>query len=302
MEESMPIKTILVALALDNDSVNVARRALQLADQHKAKIIGVHVIESSVFQDPEIPSSLNKTELTGMLEAQSRQQLHSLLTTQNEPTILHIESGKAHTVIKNLAASHNADLIVLGPGEAKGLREKMFGSTTDHIVRHASCPVLVVRKNARTPYQHIAIGVDFSDHANAAVLWASRLSPIAARDLIHAFEIPLQFEQAMRKAGTAQVEIDNYRKARIDTIRQEIIQTYGKNNRLPRRTRTFIAPGDPATALLEISRRRAADLIALGTQGKSPIAQHLLGSVARRMLNEAECDVLVVSANAKLEL
>ena len=298
----MPLKTILVALALDDDSENVVSRAIQLAAQHGATIIGVHVIEESAFQDSELPPAINVKALARSVEEESRERLESLFASQDANVILHIESGKPYKIIENVAALHDVDVIVIGPGTARGLREKLFGSTADYVVRYAPCPVLVVRQNARTPYRHVTVGIDFSDHSRAAALWASRLSPTAARDLFYAFEIPLQFEQAMLKAGTSQTEIDNYRNVKIAAARKKLIEIHGENGRLSRGTRIHIVRGDAAMMLTEISRNGTTDLVALGTQGVNPIAQHLLGSVAREVLSGAGCDVLVVSANVTQDL
>jgi len=298
----MSLKTILVALSLDEDSEKVVSRAVQLAAQHNATIIGVHVIEESVFQDSELPPSIDMRALARLIEEESRRKLQSLFASQGENVILHIESGKAYRIIENVAALRDVDVIVIGPGDARGLREKLFGSTADYVVRYASCPVLVVRQNASVQYRHITVGVDFSDHSRAAALWASRLSPTAARDLFYAFEIPLQFEQAMLKAGTSQTEIDNYRNVKIAAARKKLIEIHGENGRLSRGTRIHIVRGDAAMMLTEISRNGTTDLVALGTQGVNPIAQHLLGSVAREVLSGAGCDVLVVSANVTQDL
>lgn len=292
----MPLKTILVALAFDEDSERIVSRATQLAAQHNATIVGVHVIENSAFQDSELATSINAGAVTRLIEEESKSRLQALFASHIGNSILHVESGKAYKIIEDVAALHNADVIVIGPGAAKGLREKLFGSTADYVIRYAPCPVLVVRQKATMPYRHITVGVDFSDHSKAAVLWASRLSPTAARDLLYAFEIPLQFEQAMLKAGTSQAQIEGYRNAKMASAQKAFRDIYGVKGRLPRGTHIHIVRGDAATVLTEISRNRTTDLVALGTQGVNPIAQHLLGSVAREVLSGAECDVLVVSS------
>jgi len=293
----MPIKTILVALALEDDSKRVAGRAIQLANQHKAQLVGTHVIENLPLLDPGLPPSIDTAVLAGMIEDQSALRLQSLLGSAERPAIIHVEAGKPHDIIASLAASYHADLIVIGPGIAKGLREKVFGSTADRLVGCAPCPVLVVRKDAGAPYSRIAVGVDFSAHAQTAALWASRLSPMASREFLHAFEVPLVFEQAMLKAGTSQAEIDRYRDAKARTARQQIISMFGAKGRLPKGARARVVHGDAASMLINASRRRTTDLVAVGTQGANVMARHLLGSVARKVLTGAGCDVLVAPAS-----
>lgn len=289
------IKTILIALDLeDDDSQHVANRAIQLASQHKAQIIGVHVIENLPLQDANLPPSIDTVALSGIIQEQKRHQLQSRLAGAEESAVLHLTTGKPHDAIEALALSHRVDLIIIGPGVRKNLKEKVFGSTADRVVRSASCPVLIVRSDANAPYRHIAIGVDFSEYAQAAAQWASRLSPTASRDLIHAFEIPLAFEQAMLKANTSRAEIDSYRRAKARAAHRQLIKLFGEDGVLPKATRARVVHGNPSTALINASRRGTVDLIALGTRGTSTLARHLLGSVSRQTLAGAKCDVLAV--------
>lgn len=290
----MKIKTILVALTLEDDSPRVAGRAIQLAEQHGARLIGLHVIEDFPLGDAGLPDALAPDELAGAVKADGTARLRALLETAEQEAAIHVETGKPHDAIMLLAAAQDADLIVIGPGVPKSLREKMFGSTADRVVRSSSCPVLVVRQNAGAPYGHIVIGMDFSEHARAAAGWAERLSPMAVRSFIHASEIPLAFEQAMLKTGTSGEDIERYRDARAEAAHRQIVELFGENGRLPPSSRARIVRGDAATALIEASRRRTVDLVALGTQGSSAVARQLLGSVARKVLAGAGCDVLVV--------
>lgn len=296
----MPIKTIVVALALDDDSKRVAERAVQLANQHHAQLVGVHVLENLPLHDASLPTSIKPGALAGMIEAQCLRELQSLLGAAEQAPILRVEAGKPHDLIESLLLSHRADLLVVGPGVAKGVREKVFGSTADRVVRCAPCAVLVVRKEASGPYRHIAIGVDFSGHAQAAASWAARVSPAASREFVHAFDIPLAFEQAMLKAGTPAIEIDRYRTVKARAARQQLMKMLGDKGWLSA-ARVRIIRGEPAVTLIRASRRRTTDLVALGTQGANAMAQHLLGSVARRVLTAAGCDVLVVPATVTQE-
>ena len=54
-------------------------------------------------------------------------------------------SGAAHREILRAAAEHGCDLIVMGVSRQRGLGDRVFGSTTQHVVRAAPCPVLTVR-------------------------------------------------------------------------------------------------------------------------------------------------------------
>jgi nucleotide-binding universal stress UspA family protein len=58
--------------------------------------------------------------------------------------------------------------------------------------------------------------------------------------------------------------------------------------------RGILVPGEPAAEIVALAEREHADLIVLGTHGRSGLAHVLLGSVAERVLRRARCPVVVV--------
>ncbi len=58
----------------------------------------------------------------------------------------HLRMGKADHEIVNLAEEIGAGLIVMGGRGRGGIRRALMGSVSDSVVRHAHCPVLVVRQ------------------------------------------------------------------------------------------------------------------------------------------------------------
>lgn len=294
----MPLETIVVALALEDDDQQIAKRAVQLANQHQAQLIAVHVTDSLPEQDTPLPPAIDAAALANMVCEQSAEQLRTLLAGADKPATIQVDTGKAHEVIQHIAHNCKADLLIIGPGAAVGLREKLFGSTADRLVRTAPCPVLVVRSEVKGPYARIAVGVDFTDYASAAVGWAERLAPDATRELIHAFKVPHSFEQAMLRSGTSSVDMEQYRQARVKAAQKQIRNAFVEQGGLPKNTQLQVIYGDPGLALINISQQKATDLVALGTQGANAVAQHVLGSVARKVLAGAASDVLAVPASA----
>lgn len=55
-----------------------------------------------------------------------------------------------------------------------------------------------------------------------------------------------------------------------------------------------VVEGDPATAILHIAKDIKADLIVLGTHGRTGLGRLLMGSVAEKVVRNAECPVLTV--------
>lgn len=290
----MSINTIVAALALETDNDPVAGRALQLARQHAARLIFVHAVEDRP-PGGDLPVSLDVSALHAMVERNAADRIRQLTDNPGSEAAVEIvvEIGKPYQVIDEIVQREGADLIVIGPGKAKNMREKVFGSTADRVVRTARQPILVVRSSVANPYRHIAVAADFSTASRAAAKAALRLAPDAVIELVHAMETPLAFEQAMQRAGTSQKEIDRYRRARASEARRQISASLEKHDLPLVQAKLRIVDGDAAQALVRFTRHGRTDLIALGTHGGNALSQILLGSVARHVLRAAGCDVLV---------
>lgn len=116
----------------------------------------------------------------------------------------------------------------------------------------------------------------------------------ATFDMVHVVHVPVQFEETMRRAGSDQARITGYRD---DLVRkaQSTLNTIGEglNNRSTP-VSVQVLTGDPSSVLLRLSENPNTELIVLEPGSSSQIHQALLGSVTRRVLRAALCDVLVL--------
>ncbi len=286
--------TVLAALDLEAGSDVVLARAVQLATAHGAALVVLHVIEA----EPVLPAAAHMNLTQGELRAQLEQQAIAVLEAKlienhrTRQTEVHVAFGPPHEVITHAARERHADVVVIGPGKGRTLKDRMLGSTADRVVRTSAAPVLVVRKASAEPYRRMAVAIDGSPPSERALAKARKLAPDAAIQLVQAVDIPLPFRQAMMRAGTSQAEVDRYRAMRIgkaredlSALRSDVLGGKGPSVR--------VLDGEPGPALVRLSRGSRIDLLALGSQGRGAAMQALLGSVARRVLGEAACDVLV---------
>ncbi|HXJ76891.1 MAG TPA: universal stress protein, partial [Candidatus Dormibacteraeota bacterium] len=58
-----------------------------------------------------------------------------------------VRFGRSFHEIADAARTRKADLIIISTHGYTGLKHALLGSTTERVVRHAHCPVLVVRQN-----------------------------------------------------------------------------------------------------------------------------------------------------------
>jgi nucleotide-binding universal stress UspA family protein len=98
-------------------------------------------IEGSTFTPAEI-DTIWAQEL-----ADAREELDRTAATLTNATVeKRVEVGDISGTIVRVAADAHVDVIVVGSHGRKGLERLLLGSTSEHVVRHAPCPVLVVRE------------------------------------------------------------------------------------------------------------------------------------------------------------
>ncbi len=124
--------------------------AAAIARATKAQIICVHVVEPVVpavgytgLADP-----MPIADISEQLEDSAERQLPKLAECE-ECTGLNVEEvivhGDAAAEIVRVASEQEVDLIVISSHGRTGFGRIIFGSTAESVVRHASCPVLVVK-------------------------------------------------------------------------------------------------------------------------------------------------------------
>lgn len=283
----MPITTIVAALALEDPADPVLARATQLAQQHQARLIIVHAVEGvgdaeSITLPPEAQPD--------RLVAAAAAALTATLTTTDHPTTPVVQVGRAHRIIAAVCRDHQADLLIIGPGKVSGLRDRLFGSTADRVTRRAGCPVLITRPPVIGDYRHAVVAVDFSAPSLAALTTAATLATGATIELAHAVEAAAGVEEVMLTAGSTAAELVDFRRRQLAIARQQL-QDLARQADQPRH---HVAAGPPDKVLLRLARRRRADLIAMGREGRGAVGRLMLGSVTQKVLTTARCDVLVV--------
>ena len=140
---------ILLATDGSEQAELAALRAVELADATDSELHVVHVGVVPIFLQ-SYPGTLGyERTLYEQIEEVSKERLRkqSLRVKAAGGTVAgaHLRMGAVALEIVALAEELQADLIVMGCRGLGGVRRALMGSVSDSVVRHAHCPVLVVR-------------------------------------------------------------------------------------------------------------------------------------------------------------
>lgn len=140
------IQTILIPVDLSEPSRKALRYAYAFAQQFGAKLILLYAVEPVATPDFAYYPLMMETD---KIMATARDRLQKLCAQEKidsswiAKTL--VRNGVAHGEITGAAKELKADLIVIATHGHTGLKHVLLGSTAERVVRHASCPVLVVR-------------------------------------------------------------------------------------------------------------------------------------------------------------
>jgi nucleotide-binding universal stress UspA family protein len=223
------------------------------------------------------------------------------LAAASRPITFRIETALAHgdpiAEILRRAEADGAELIVVGRRERRNLRAAVLGSTAARLVRKSDRPILVVGGPLRPSYRHLLVAVDLPPETSRRALDMSvrLLDPDRARvDIVHALDDGSQ--KLLRRAGATPEELRSDRKERRASARATIHEYLSASGDSGLQWTSIVQFGDPRRLVLDAVDRRRADLLAIGTHGRSGITRVLLGSVAEHLIDTAPCDVLVARA------
>lgn len=141
-------RRVVCAMDFSASAMQALGFARDLAHRAGGRVVVVHAIEFLPEDDPDRLSHFNIPRFRGLLAAQTREKLDAILAQVSQPgddLRPLVVNGRAHQQILRIAGEESADLIVMGAHGHDPLVRAIFGSTTQHVVRAAHCPVLTVR-------------------------------------------------------------------------------------------------------------------------------------------------------------
>lgn len=288
-------RSLLVPVDLSPICARVVGRAALLPLTPGARITLLHVVPPGL---PARASSRAASDAQRAVEALASEFAARL------PPRAHLRPAVARGLpgaeIARRAEADGAELIVLGRGGARALRDAFLGSTAERVVRQSLLPVLAVRLPSHSGYQRPAVAIAADGAAPAVIEFLLRVVPPPRPrvEIIHAYDLPYRgmIYPSLNEEETAAM-LERYRQEALDTLDQIVASATAQAGLAPGeapRWRAHALYGSPRSTIARATERIDADLLALGTHGYPGAAHAMLGTVAGDVLREVQCDVLVV--------
>jgi universal stress protein E len=194
-------------------------------------------------------------------------------------TILMRPGDSPHKEIVAAADEINADLIVMGQQGRRGLARMMVGDATLRVIGAAKCSVLSVPVGAGMWQNRILLGTDGSRFSDAAAVSAAKIA--------HCCVAPITVVSAL---------VPSHSEKRQQEGREAVARTTAQLVRDGLEVEGVALPGEADDVIIKLAEEKGADLIVVGTHGRTGFGKVLVGSVSERVIGKAKCAVLVVKA------
>lgn len=290
------VETILVATDFSEDAAAALDWAATVARERGARIVLAH---SAMITAPAAPEFIRLDgRFYGEMRAIAKKRLDDLAEGFRKaglPVEAELLAEPVVASILSLAERCSADVIVAGTRGLTGWKRLVLGSVAARLIRHAQCPVVTLHSadaKRHRPVRKILIATDFSEDAALAADAAARVLGEGGSDrklvLLHVYHYPVVLSHEAPPAVASSVE------EVVESAGHQLAAIAARICREDVNVEFLVDQGLPSQAIIDQARRIDADLIAMGTQGRSGIDRLFIGSTAERVLSAAPCPVLTV--------
>jgi nucleotide-binding universal stress UspA family protein len=292
-------RRILVATDLSEAADDALRQAHEWALAAHATLEVCHIVANPMRSNPLFPQrGAGQTgELDDLMRrAQTEVGVRVATITGREASAvtLLVDDGVPYARVVQLAEERHVDVLVVGSHGYTGLRQALLGSVADKIVRYAHCAVLVARPSKAKTGAVVAAS-DFSDPAYPALdagaeeakRRGGKLTMMHCLEGETAIVDPMGGIMGVGVATRAPEVTTQLKKVARDKLHEAFTAFAVQGESL-------VVEGNAARAIVHAAETHQADLVCVGTHGRTGLRRLLLGSTAELVVKAAPCSVLVV--------
>ncbi|MBX3404034.1 MAG: universal stress protein [Phycisphaeraceae bacterium] len=290
------IRTIVAAVDFGKASEAALAQALRIGAWSRATVHGVHVVDTGVLLETQEAMSMLQADIQSALQAEAAQRWAAFLPglPGRSDCRFHVVVNDARHALLGLAEQLSADLMVLGVrGDDTG--GKGPGPLATACMHRARCPVLLAQEGQSGPYRTIVACVDFSETSRRALEAAARvaLQDGSALRVLHVFRAPWRDNRLLMLPPVSAEGQARYREALREKI-ESLWAGLGEEFSYLKPRAEVVEHTSHGRGIVEYAQRENADLIVLGTRGRTNLKELLLGSTAERVIRSAGRSVLAV--------
>ncbi len=296
------VRTVLGATDFSPASEGAIRWAHAIAQRFQAELVLFHAL--SLDPTPLAGVAALAPDLASRLSAEARRAAEARmqdLQRRFPAARTVIEHTSAREGILRAAQAYRADLVCVGTHGRTGLPGLLYGSVAQHVVVHSPVPVLTVRPGDRPARVRCVLApTDFSPASDLALPWAELLARTfeARLVLLHVLEFTYEALLELAEEGSLEPVGEVIARRLEDRARADLAARAERLAPCETLLRTGLGAGTCRLRIVEAIQEVEADLVVMGTHGRSGVDRLRFGSVAEYVVRTSPVPVLTVRQQA----
>lgn len=291
---------VVVAIDFTKHCRIALKEAVHRAAEDHSEVFAVHVMDEFLMEELKRAQATDRVTIRKEWEQKLIHFIDEAGMRERPNIRVEVRVGSPFQELVEACRVRQADLLVMG---AKGSRNEpnRLGVIAAKCIRQAPVDVLVVRQDAQGPFKKVLACVDFSENSAKAVQCALHI----ARQDGASVEAMFVYQSALAMA----LDYGGMIAPAVTGADPEAIANWQKD------LAAFLEPlrrGDGEVPLQSVVKERVnireaildqvnethADLVVLGTRGKSGLREMLIGTTAEKVIQHAPCSILAVKPDA----
>jgi len=277
---------ILVAMDGSEESKNALRQAFKLAFDEK-RWITVVSINPPYQGDLYLVGVSNINEILKGPGEKILSEAQKIADEEKATIKTRLEEGDPFKKIIEIAEEEHCDLIIMGRRGMSHFERALMGGVTAKVIGHFKGKTLVIPRNSSIGWKNILVATDGSKYSEAAIeesinyakSYNGSLNVVTAVDVTEEFEVnvPDLVDKLIEKA-----------KSTLNEIKKKA-QDAGVN------TEVMVRQGEPYRVIIDLAKQVNADIIIMGSHGRTGLTRLFMGSVTSRVIGHTPYPVMIVN-------
>ncbi len=284
--------------------------AVTLANNNQALMTVIGLVDDSGLRKE---GATVASELLDAMFEQRRDHLQTLVQSA-VATVPGIKTkvlvGKGFLEIIREVLQHQRDLVIKSVESAEGIGQRLFGGTDMKLLSKCPCPVWVIKSAQQQGPREILVAVDYepenpeNNALNLQILEMASslaLANFSELHIVHAWRVEHEAMLRSPRLNFSSAEVDAMVQDEEDSRRRwltDIVErgcaTQGKEAASYLEPQLHLVNGSARVVVPECASKLGADLVVMGTVGRSGIPGFLMGNTAKAILDQIDCSVLAI--------
>lgn len=299
-------KNILLFIDSKTKSNNILEYVEFLAKKNTIKVTVFSVVEDLPADMRMAITMMPPQQLLEQMLASEQEHADGFAKLLNQRGIeatAHVATGTPFIETIRQVLRNQHDLVMMMAEGKGGIKDRLFGTTSMHLMRKCPCPVWVIKPTKHANYKRILAAVDITaddseqESLNQLIVRSVTAMSSPESTKLHVVQVWTVFGEGyllMQDGSNSQS---------IKQLRREVKQQYQEgltalladfSEQGLNFIKHFPKSNNPPKAIVNLAKKEKIDLLVMGTVCRTGVAGFLIGNTAEKVLDEVNCSVLTV--------